>query len=616
MRNQVRKLLFHFLKQHPSLAQLQQIHAQVITQSLARHPSLSSCLIRYYLTSSHRVYARILFDQYPSPPPPILLWNLIIKAYSKVTHCNETFGLFCKLLRLARFEMVVPDEYTFTSVFATCARQMSSVYGEMVHALVVKTGFELNLSVGNSVLYFYSVFSKLVDAHKVLEEMPERDEFTWNSLLCGYAKNGYMSKAVEIFERIPLKNDVSWTVMVSGFVGDGRFMDAVKCFDDLIGEGKVKPNEAVIVCVLSACAHLGALDRGRSTHLYIQNSGIGETPNISSVLVDMYAKCGRIDFAVNVFSKIRKPDVNNFTSIIMAYSLHGFGKEALNCFSKMLKENVKPDEVTLLAVLSGCSHSGLVQQGSSVFHDMERLYGLRPWIEHYGCYIDLLGRAGYSEKAFEVLMNMPMDPDIVIWRSLLNSCKIHRNVKLGEKILNHVSRLSFRGQDGGEVLLSNLYASLGKWEGVIKIRELMVEKKSKSNPGRSWIEVNGVTHEFRVADHLHPQIFIIREKLTEVLKMASLAGYVSATSQVSFDLSEEDKIEAVSVHSEKLAVSFGLISTDAGTSIRIVKNLRTCEDCHSALKYISHVYNREIIVRDRSRFHTFKDGICSCNDFW
>uniref|UniRef100_A0A7N0VEX2 DYW domain-containing protein n=1 Tax=Kalanchoe fedtschenkoi TaxID=63787 RepID=A0A7N0VEX2_KALFE len=617
MRNRVRKLLFRFLKRRPSLAQLRQIHAQVITQSLERHASLSSCLIRCYLTSNHRAYAMSLFDRYPSPPPPIILWNLLIKASSKVRHCSVPFGLFCRLVGAGGFGLIWPDEYTFTSVLASSARQTSSEYGEMVHGVVVKSGFGLDLSVGNSLLYFYSVFNKLADARNLFDQMAERDIFTWNSLLCGYAKNGYMGEAVEVFKRMPVKNDVSWTVMISGFVDDGRFVDAVKCFDGMLGDADVKPNEAVLVCALSACAHLGALDRGKHIHLYVQDSGIGETPNICTVLVDMYAKCGRIDCAETVFSKIHKPDVHNFTSMIMAYSLHGFGKDALNCFSKMLKEYVKPDEVTLLAVLSGCSHSGLVQEGSLIFHDMERLYGIKPRIVHHGCYVDLLGRAGYTEKAFEVAKNMPADPDIVIWRSLLNSCKTHRNVKLGEKILRHVSQLSCRGQDGGEVLLSNLYASFGKWEGVIKTREMMVRKRrSTSNPGCSWIEVNGGIHEFRVADQLHPQILIIREKLLEVLKRASLAGYVPNTTQVSFDLSEEDKLEAVTAHSEKLAVAFGIMTTSAGTSIRITKNLRSCEDCHSALKSISQVYNREIIVRDRSRFHTFKEGSCSCNDFW
>lgn len=193
-----------------------------------------------------------------------------------------------------------------------------------------------------------------------------------------------------------------------------------------------------------------------------------------------------------------------------------------------------------------------------------------------------------------MVKDMPIKPDMVVFRSLPSACRIHMNV--------------------GQLLLSNLYASVGNWEGVADFRVLMDKRKNRSDIGGSWIEVNGVIHEFRASDQLHVQNLYVREKLREILKKVSMVGYKTSTTQVSFDLSDEDKEQAVAWHSEKLAIAFALMETTPGTSIRIVKNLRTCEDCQSAFKAISKVYERELIVRDRSRFHTFREGICSCKD--
>ena len=344
----------------------------------------------------------------------------------------------------------------------------------------------------------------------------------------------------------------------------------------------------------------------------MERNNISKTPNICTALIDMYAKCGRIDCAIQVFNGISKRDMYNFTSMISGSSIHGLGKDVMKVFSQMLAEGIKPNEITILGVLNGCSHSGLVEEGTSIFNNMEKLWGIVPKIEHYGSYVDLLGRAGHLDKAYNVAKSMPMDPDAVIWRTLLSACRTHRDVSLGERIVDHLRQLGSSGQ----VLLSSLYAYMGKWESVIHMRKQMGERRNTSELGCSWIEVNGVTHEFRVDDRLHPQILEIREKLNEILEKAKLGGYASSTTQVTFDLSEEDKEQAISLHSEKLAIAFGLMSTKPGTLIRIVKNLRTCEDCHLALKVISRVFDREIIVRDRSRFHIFKQGSCSCNDYW
>ncbi|XP_009610590.2 pentatricopeptide repeat-containing protein At2g29760, chloroplastic-like [Nicotiana tomentosiformis] len=364
----------------------------------------------------------------------------------------------------------------------------------------------------------YAVFKITDDAYKVFDKMTERDVFSWTSLVCGYANNDEMDQACEIFYKMPLRNDVSWAVIISGFAGYRRYMEVLTYLNEMLFavEDKVRPNEAVLVCALSACANLGALEQGNWIHSYIMRNEVPNSSNISTALIDMYAKCGRIDCARLIFNRIPRPDVHNFTSMISGLSYHGLGEDSLTVFNRMLDENVNPNEVTIIGVLNACSHSGLVEEGSSIFYNMETLWGLKPQIEHYGCYVDLLGRAGYLEKALEVVKSMQVKPDIVIWRALLSACRIHRNIFLGYSIIDFIKKLNYDGPSGSEVLLSNLYASLGNWNKVSEVRKAMGQRKTHLDIGCSWIEVNGVVHEFRVADKLHPQILKVLNKLNEL----------------------------------------------------------------------------------------------------
>ncbi|KAK9669389.1 hypothetical protein RND81_13G126500 [Saponaria officinalis] len=604
---------YNLLRRNPNFSQLKQIHAQIITQNLSFHPPLASSLIHSYISTHNLNSATFLFDNYPSFSfPPTLIWNFMIRVHSKIPNCLEPINYLRRMLFFGRSFKILPDDYTFTFVVTSCCNHSSNVYGEIVHGLIKKSGFCANLFVGNALINMYSVFVRPCDAHKVFDELSDRDVVSWTSLLGGYAKSGDIDKARDLFNRMTVRNDVSWAVMISGFVNNGKYIEALDYFRAMLDDDKVHPNEAVLVCALSACANLGAFDRGSSIHEYIKRNNIVESSNICTSLIDMYAKCGRLDCASRVFDTMSKRDVHNFTSMISALSIHGLGKDATRVFSEMLDEGVKPNEITLLGILNACSHSGLVQEGNDIFNDMEKVWGVVPKVEHYGCYIDLLGRAGHLERAFDIVKTMPMQPDAVIWRALLSACRTHRNVTLGERIMNHVRQLDSSGQ----ILLSGLYAYMGKWDSVSSMRKQMSARRNTSELGCSWIEVDGVTHEFRVDDQLHPRITEIRVKLKEILERAKLGGYTTNTTQVTFDLSEEDKEHAVSLHSEKVAVAFGLMCTKPGTLIRIVKNLRTCDDCHLALKAISLAFNREIIVRDRSRFHTFKHGNCSCNDYW
>ncbi|XP_071731667.1 pentatricopeptide repeat-containing protein At2g20540-like [Rutidosis leptorrhynchoides] len=515
------KILNSLLNQRPPLLQVKQVHAQIITQSLSSSSILIDSLIHCYLSANSLKFARTLFDQYPIYPPPILLWNLVIRSYSKLQSSPEPIILFQRLNVLEVGSQVVADKFTFTFLITSCAHQTSELQGMIVHGIVIKNGYMSNLYVANSLLNLYAVFSRLDNACKVFDEMSERDVFSWTSLLGGHIKQGEMAKASEIFSMMPTRNIVSWTVLISGFLDCCMYIDTLVHFHNMLKESddSLKPNEAVLVCALSASANLGALDQGKQIHAYINKNGFTKKSNISTSLIDMYAKCGIIDSAYQVFNCIIRPDVCNYTSMISGFSSHGLGNNALQVFHKMLTENVTPNEITLIGVLKGCSHSGLVKEGSSIWYKMNNVWNIEPKVEHYGCVVDLLGRAGCLKTALVIAIKMPLESDIVIWRALLSGCRIYNDASLADKIVAYIRDTYLGHISGTKVLMSNLYASLSKWEGVDEVRKVMSNQKnksisgSKSNIGCSWIEVNGVVHEFRVDDQLHPQIGMLNDVL-------------------------------------------------------------------------------------------------------
>ncbi|XP_020579487.1 pentatricopeptide repeat-containing protein At5g06540-like [Phalaenopsis equestris] len=510
-----------------------------------------------------------------------------------------------------------PDKYTYTFLLTSCTHEPSLSAGDASFAMAMKSGFAFDLYVANSLLNMHSEFGRMYSAQQVFDEMPLKDIVSWTNLIKGYAKQGNMDIARKLFDELPHPNEVSWVIMIAGYVKAGNHHDAVKLFNSMLQISNDLPHEPTIVSVLSACTHIGALTQGRWIHAYIEKISLPMSINITNALIDMYSKCGIIESARELFIRAPERDLLTWSCMISGLALHGRGNEALELFSQMIADGVKPDNIAVLHVLNGCSHSGLVDEGCSIFHRMSQSWGITPEIEHYGCLIDLLGRAGELQKALGIIIKMPLEPDIIIWRSILGACRNYRNVELGERILDQIVPLECRKQGGGHLLVSNLYATAGRWEEMAELRSRIRDECELQKPGWSCIEVDGEVHEFVADDRLHLQIVEIRQKLTEVLReVAEKGGYLTNTEVALFDLSKEDREQAVHLHSEKLAVSFGLMSVAAGCSIRIVKSLRICEDCHSAMKAISFVFEREIVVRDRSRFHTFKEGKCSCYDYW
>lgn len=406
--------------------------------------------------------------------------------------------------------------------------------------------------------------------------------------------------------------------MLHGYVRCGEHKAALSLFRSLqMLEGhELRPNEFTMSAVLSACAHLGALQHGKWVHAYIDKTGMRIDVVLGTSLIDMYAKCGNIERAKWVFDNMGpEKDVMAWSAMITALAMHGLWEECLEFFAKMINDGVNPNAVTFVGVLCACVHGGLVSEGNEYFKRMMRECGISPLIQHYGCMVDLYSRAGRIEDAWNVVKSMPMEPDVLIWGALLSGARMHGDIEACEISIKKLLELD-PSNSGAYVLLSNVYAKMGRWREVRHLRDLMELRGIKKVPGCSLVEIDGVLHEFFVGDVSHPETQDIYRMLDEIMKRLKKHGYAGNTSEVLLDLDEEGKEFALSLHSEKLAIAYCFLKTSPGTTVRIVKNLRICSDCHVAIKMISREFNREIIVRDCNRFHHFKNGVCSCKDYW
>lgn len=435
-----------------------------------------------------------------------------------------------------------------------------------------------------------------------------------------YSEFGELGVAREVFDRMSDRDVVSWTSMIDGFVDDDRPSEAIKLFEQMLECG-VEINEATVVSVLKACADMGALSKGKTVHEIVKKMKemkMYSKANVRTALIDMYAKSGCIESARKVFDGVKGKDVFVWTAMISGLASHGQCREAIDLFSEMEASDIKPDERTMTAVLSACRNGGLIQEGYVFFYSMQEKYGVRPTIQHYGCIVDLLARAGKLKEAEEFINKMPIKPDAVLWRTLIWSCKVHGDTDRAKRLMKHLGLEDFDADDSGSfILASNVYASEGKWMNKAKVREMMKQKGLVKPPGSSRIEIEGEeVHEFVMGDYNHSEAEKMYVKLSEMVDKLRNEGYNPRVSEVLLEVEDEEKAIQLLHHSEKLALAFGLIRTGSGVEIRIVKNLRSCEDCHEFMKLISRVYKRDIIVRDRIRFHHFRNGECSCKNYW
>ena len=435
-----------------------------------------------------------------------------------------------------------------------------------------------------------------------------------NGLIKLYANCGCVEYARDVFDEMPEPDSASWSTMVSGYAQNGQAVEALELFREIQAED-VRNDLFTLASVAGVCGEFGALELGKWVHSYIDKKGIKIDLVLGTALVGMYSKCGSLDNALKVFEGIPERDVTAWSTMIAGYAVHGQGEKALQLFDAMKISKTMPNSVTFTSVLSACSHSGLIEKGHQIFNTMWTEYKITPQIEHYGCMVDLFCRAGMVDHAHKFIQTMPIEPNVVLWRTLLGACKAHGYKDLADHISRKILKLDPTSPEN-YVLVSNVYASLGRWSSVSQVRSLMKDKTPKKQHGWSSIEINFMVHKFIMGDESHPE----REKIYGMLQQMStklkLVGHVASTVDVLHDIDEEEKQYALGLHSERVAIAYGLLHTPNGLPIRIVKNLRVCRDCHEVIKLISEVYNREIIVRDRVRFHHFRDRVCSCNDYW
>ncbi|CAH8312813.1 unnamed protein product [Eruca vesicaria subsp. sativa] len=587
-----------------SFSDLKIIHAFLIRTHLISDVFIASRLLSLSKSTQH---ALKIFSQIQSPN--LYIFNLLIRTFSTSPEPNKALNFYTQMLRLH----IPPDNITFPFLIKASSEIESLKSGEQVHSHVVRFGFHNDVYVENSLVHMYASFGLIASAGRVFGGMLFRDVVSWTSMVDGYCKCGMVEDAREMFDEMPHRNLVTWSIMINGYVKSKRFEEAVELFEVMRREGVVA-NETVMVSVISSCANLGALGVGVRVHEYVVRNGMSVNVVLGTALVEMYWRCGEVEKAVRVFEELSEKDSLSWSSVIKGLAVHGHGNKAIHYFSRMVRLGFVPRDVTFTAVLSACSHGGLVEKGLELYEMMKREYGIEPRLEHYGCIVDMLGRAGKLAEAEKFILEMPVKPNGPILGALLGACKIYKNAEVAERVGNMLLEVKPE-HSGYYVLLSNIYACAGKWEKIERLRDMMKEKLVKKPPGWSLIEIDGKINKFSMRDD-HPEMGKIKRKWEEILRKIRLVGYKGNTEDAFFDVDEEEKESAIHMHSEKLAIAYGMMKTKPGTTIRIVKNLRVCEDCHTVTKHISEVYGREFIVRDRNRFHHFRNGLCSCRDYW
>ncbi|KAJ9172485.1 hypothetical protein P3X46_015715 [Hevea brasiliensis] len=593
-----------------SLPVAQAIHGMVIKASLSSDLFVSNSLIHCYASCGDMDSAYLVFLKIDEKD--VVSWNSMITGFAQGGCPEKALELFQRM----EVEDVSPNYVTMVGVLSACSKKLDLEFGRWVCQYIERNGIHLNLTLSNAMLDMYVKNGSIEDARRLFDKMEEKDVVSWTTMIDGYAKGRDFDAARSIFYAMPRPEIAAWNVLISAYEQNGKPKEALSIFHELQRSKTAKPDEVTLLSTLSACSQLGAIDIGGWIHVYIKKQGIKLNCHLTTSLIDMYSKCGDLEKALDIFYSAEMRDVFVWSAMIAGLAMHGRGRAAIDFFVKMQEAKVMPNSVTFTNLLSACSHTGLVEEGRMFFNQMESVYGVVPGIKHYTCMVDILGRAGHLEEAFELIGKMPIVPSASVWGALLGACRIHGNVELAEIACGNLLEID-PSNHGAYVLLSNIYAKTGKWDGVSGLRQRMKVFGIKKEPGCSSIEVDGIIHEFLVGDNSHPISNEIYSKLDEIVDRLKSAGYVPNASHVLQFVEEDDmKEKALNLHSEKLAIAFGLIRLGPSQPIRIVKNLRVCGDCHSAAKLISMLYNRDIILRDRYRFHHFSGGKCSCMDYW
>ncbi|KAK9068077.1 hypothetical protein SSX86_012188 [Deinandra increscens subsp. villosa] len=575
-------LYSHLLKsciQTHSLSLLQQLHSLIITSGCSSTRFVTNHLLNAYLKFGQSGTAVSLFDVMPKKN--IMSCNILIGGFVQSGELDKARKVFDEMperniatwnamvagftdfefneeaLRLLSEMHVLgfyPDAFTLGSALRGCAGLKSLNSGCQIHAYAVKSGLEINVVVGSSLAHMYIKSGSLAQGENVIKSMPVHSVAVYNTLITGRAQSGCNEEALNQYH----------IMKISGY----------------------KPDKITFVTILSSCSQLATLGQGQQIHAEAIKSGATSSVSVLSSLISMYSRCGCFKDSLKSFSETKVHDVVLWSSMIAAYGFHGMGKEAVGLFNQMEKEGLEPNDVTFLSLLYACSHSGLKDHGIKIFDLMIEKYKLAPQLEHYTCVVDLLG-----------------------------TFRIYKNADMAKRIAEEVIRVDPH-DSASYVLLSNIQASAKQWHDVSDFRKAMRDRRVKKEPGVSWFEMKNQVHQFCMSDKSHPDSEKIQLYLKELTAEMKLLGYKPDYGSILHDMDLEEKEDDLVQHSEKLAIAFALMNTPDCVPIRVMKNLRVCNDCHVAIKYISSIKKREIIVRDASRFHHFREGQCSCGDYW
>eukprot|EP01018_Ginkgo_biloba_P026783 Gb_12573 [translate_table: standard] len=442
------------------------MHDFILRNSCESDVFVRTALIDMYTKCGNIETARELFDKMSNRN--VVSWNAMIAGYAQNGHANEALTLFYQM----QLQEEIPDSVTIVSVLHACTRSGDLQQGRSVHNYIIQRGFESDIYVGNSLLAMYAKCGRVDVTRQLFDKMSKRNVVSWNAMIAGYTQNGHDNEALILFHQMPMV--------------------------------EMTPDLATILSVLLGCANLAALQQGKWIHGYIIRSGFESDICVENSLIDMYAKCGNIQIARQLFDKMTERDVVSWNAMIESYGMHGCGEDVLTLFSQMQQTGIRPDDITFIYVLSACSHAGLIKEGWQYFDYMTQNYGITPCMEHYACMVELLGRAGHLDEAQDFIEKMPLEPGASVWGGLLGACRIHSNIKLGKCVADHLFNLQPE-HHGYYVLLSNIYAAAGRWDDVANVRTMMKDRGLKKPPGCSLIEVNNRVHAFLVGDKSHPQ---------------------------------------------------------------------------------------------------------------
>ncbi|KAI3907917.1 hypothetical protein MKW92_032204 [Papaver armeniacum] len=569
----------------------QQVHGLALKTSFDEHVYVGNSLITMYCKNDaddHTGDGWLVFKNLPVRN--LISWNSMIRGFQLCNRGDRSLQLFSEMHRTG----VGLDRVTLLGVTASIS--CSGYIGEngvllglekccQLHCLVTKMGFLWEVEVVTALVKAYSELGAGIDdCYKLFSEINGNQDI------------------------------VSWTGIIT-IVADRDPKQALLLFCQLRREC-LDLDRYTYSIVIKACAGFASARHCSAIHSLVLKCGFNGDLVLSNALIHAYARSGSITLSEQVFDSMDTRDWISWNSMLKAYAIHGQGKEALKLFASM---NIKPDPATIVAVLTACSHAGLVDQGTEIFETMLEKYGISPQNDHFACMVDILGRAGRIHEAEAFISRMPVKPDPVVWSALLGACRKHGEMKIAETASMQLMELEPKNSLG-YIIMSNIYSSNGSFKDAALIRKEMKGFKVRKEPGLSWIEVGNEVHEFAAGGQFHPLKDAIYAELEGLIRNLKKIGYVPEISFALQDMEEEHKQEQLYFHSEKLALAFALInggnSCYRGPIIRIMKNIRICVDCHNFMKLASDLVHREIVVRDSNRFHHFRNGVCSCSDYW